>query len=213
MPDQSPPPNAQRVLCTLGLALAVKGCNRCTPTAPLAHAAFSISPAFTDLTSKILPMEFAPSIPYHSAAQNTTGMPPGSDQDHRSLKLSRLRTPTDGNVLYAPPHRGCGGRSALRGDVAAAGHPRWAIWTVVVISPPARGDILRKTTARLVGTPIGCIVAVILAGLFPQDRVGMCLGWAFGSGYAAISRQFRAGMSPMGPRWLDLPARSLPVIP
>ena len=31
--------------------------------------------------------------------------------------------------------------------------PRWAMWTVVVVSLPTRGDILRKAAARVAGTP------------------------------------------------------------
>src|SRR5271168_2844218 len=50
--------------------------------------------------------------------------------------------------------------------------PRWAIWTVFVVSPPVRGNALRKTAARIVGTFVGCIVGVAAVGLFPQDRVG-----------------------------------------
>src|SRR5580658_6436391 len=50
--------------------------------------------------------------------------------------------------------------------------PRWAIWTVFIVSPPVRGNALRKTAARLVGTAIGCIVGIILVALFPQQPVG-----------------------------------------
>jgi uncharacterized membrane protein YccC len=50
--------------------------------------------------------------------------------------------------------------------------PRWAMWTVFIVSPPVRGNALRKTAARLVGTVIGCIVALVCVALFPQDRVG-----------------------------------------
>src|SRR5450755_1012163 len=50
--------------------------------------------------------------------------------------------------------------------------PRWAIWTVFIVSPPVRGNALRKTAARLVGTFLGCFAGVAAVGLFPQDRVG-----------------------------------------
>jgi len=50
--------------------------------------------------------------------------------------------------------------------------PRWAIWTVFIVSPPVRGNALRKTAARIAGTFLGCIVGVAAVGLFPQDRVG-----------------------------------------
>lgn len=53
--------------------------------------------------------------------------------------------------------------------------PRWAIWTVFIISPPVRGNALRKTGARLIGTAIGCTVGVVSVAMFPQDRLGFYL--------------------------------------
>jgi uncharacterized membrane protein YccC len=50
--------------------------------------------------------------------------------------------------------------------------PRWAIWTVFIVSPPVRGNALRKTAARLVGTAIGCTVGIVLVALFPQQPAG-----------------------------------------
>src|ERR1700721_1721563 len=50
--------------------------------------------------------------------------------------------------------------------------PRWAIWTVYIVSPPVRGNALRKTAARIAGTFVGCFAGVAIVGLFPQDRVG-----------------------------------------
>jgi uncharacterized membrane protein YccC len=50
--------------------------------------------------------------------------------------------------------------------------PRWAIWTVFIVSPPVRGNALRKTAARVAGTFVGCFVGVAAVGLFPQDRMG-----------------------------------------
>jgi uncharacterized membrane protein YccC len=74
--------------------------------------------------------------------------------------------------------------------------PRWAMWTVVVVSLPTRGDILRKAAARAAGTPVGCIAAIILAALFPQDRVGYVLGLGLWIGLcgsvAARSRGYAA---------------------
>jgi uncharacterized membrane protein YccC len=70
--------------------------------------------------------------------------------------------------------------------------PRWTVLTVIFISPPTRGDVLRKSIARAVGTPIGCVAAVALAGLFPQDRLGYVLGlglWIGACGYWATFRR------------------------
>ena len=70
--------------------------------------------------------------------------------------------------------------------------PRWAIWTVFIVSPPVRGNALRKTAARLAGTFIGCIVGVTAVGLFPQDRVGfygLLSLWLGACAYWATLRQ------------------------
>lgn len=71
--------------------------------------------------------------------------------------------------------------------------PRWAMWTVFIVSPPVRGNALRKTAARLVGTVIGCIVAVAVVGLFPQDRVGFYVVFAAWLGACAYWATLRRG--------------------
>ena len=53
--------------------------------------------------------------------------------------------------------------------------PRWTILTTLIVSPPVRGNALRKSVARLGGTVIGCVVGVLLIALFPQDRIGFFL--------------------------------------
>ncbi len=70
--------------------------------------------------------------------------------------------------------------------------PRWAMWTVLVITPPSRGDVVRKAASRLIGTPVGCVAAVAIAGLFPQDRIGYVLAlavWIGGCGFMATRWQ------------------------
>ena len=72
------------------------------------------------------------------------------------------------------------------------GSPQWAMLTVLVVSPPARGAALRKTAARLIGTPLGCVAALVLAGLFPQQPLGYVLGlglWIGGCLYFATLRR------------------------
>jgi len=71
--------------------------------------------------------------------------------------------------------------------------PRWAIWTVFIVSPPVRGNALRKTAARLVGTFIGCVVALVAAALFPQDRVGFYALLAVWLGACAYWATLRRG--------------------
>lgn len=81
--------------------------------------------------------------------------------------------------------------------------PRWALWTVFIVSPPVRGNALRKTAARLVGTVIGCVAALAIVGLFPQDRwgfyflfsawLGACAYWAtLQRGYVAYGASLAA---------------------
>jgi uncharacterized membrane protein YccC len=76
--------------------------------------------------------------------------------------------------------------------------PRWAIWTVFIVSPPVRGNALRKTAARLDGTAIGCTVGIVLVALFPQQPAGfyvslsvflaVCAYWAtLRRGYVAYA--------------------------
>ena len=72
--------------------------------------------------------------------------------------------------------------------------PRWAIWTVFIVSPPVRGNVLRKTVARITGTFLGCIVGVTAVALFPQDRVGFyglfCLWLGVCAYWATLRRGF-----------------------
>src|ERR1700683_74753 len=63
--------------------------------------------------------------------------------------------------------------------------PRWAIWTVFIVSPPVRGNALRKTVARLAGTVIGCTVGGASVAFFPQDRVGFYIFFSLWLGACA----------------------------
>jgi uncharacterized membrane protein YccC len=71
--------------------------------------------------------------------------------------------------------------------------PRWAIWTVYIVSPPVRGNALRKTVARIVGTFIGCTVGVLSVALFPQDRVGFYVFFSLWLGVCAYWATLRRG--------------------
>jgi len=71
--------------------------------------------------------------------------------------------------------------------------PRWAMWTVVVVSLPVRGNALRKTAARLVGTAIGCSVGLTVVALFPQDRIGFYLTFSLWLGACAYWATLRQG--------------------
>ena len=71
--------------------------------------------------------------------------------------------------------------------------PRWAMWTVFIVSPPVRGNALRKTAARLVGTVTGCVVAVAVVGLFPQDRLGFYVVFATWLGSCVYWATLRRG--------------------
>jgi uncharacterized membrane protein YccC len=71
--------------------------------------------------------------------------------------------------------------------------PRWAIWTVFVVSPPLRGNALRKSVARIIGTFLGCIIGVIAVALFPQDRIGFYVSFSLWLGVCAYWATLRRG--------------------
>jgi uncharacterized membrane protein YccC len=71
--------------------------------------------------------------------------------------------------------------------------PRWTILTTLIVSPPVRGNALRKSVARLAGTVIGCVVGVILIALFPQDRIGFFLSCSLWLGFCAYWGTLRRG--------------------
>jgi uncharacterized membrane protein YccC len=51
-------------------------------------------------------------------------------------------------------------------------NPYWAGASASVVCQPQLGASLRKGWFRMVGTAVGAIAVVILAGCFPQDRIG-----------------------------------------
>lgn len=71
--------------------------------------------------------------------------------------------------------------------------PRWAIWTVLVVSPPVRGDAMRKTGSRIAGTLAGCVAGVALAALFPQNRLGYFTVFSVWLGSCAYWATLRRG--------------------
>ena len=76
--------------------------------------------------------------------------------------------------------------------------PRWTILTVFIVSPPVRGNALRKTAARIVGTIVGCFVAVFLVALFPQDRIGFMIAFAAYIGSCAFWATLKRGFVAYG---------------
>ena len=59
-------------------------------------------------------------------------------------------------------------------------NPYWAGLAVAVISLPTAGQSIEKGALRLLGTVVGSIAALILLGLFPQDR------WLFITGVSVL---------------------------
>ena len=49
-------------------------------------------------------------------------------------------------------------------------NPYWAGWAVAVIALPTAGESIRKGTLRVVGTIPGCLAALVIHALAPQDR-------------------------------------------
>lgn len=71
-------------------------------------------------------------------------------------------------------------------------NPYWAGWAVAVIALPTAGESLRKGTLRVVGTIPGCIAALVIHALAPQERwlfLFLTCGWVFFTSYMMVSRQ------------------------
>ena len=70
-------------------------------------------------------------------------------------------------------------------------NPYWAGWAVAVIALPTAGEAIRKGTLRVVGTIPGCLAALVIQALAPQDRwlfMFLTCGWAFLTSYLMVSR-------------------------
>ena len=59
--------------------------------------------------------------------------------------------------------------------------PSWAGTTAALVCQPQLGASLRKGSFRLIGTAAGGAAIVVIAALFPQDRVGFLTGLALWS--------------------------------
>jgi uncharacterized membrane protein YccC len=71
-------------------------------------------------------------------------------------------------------------------------NPYWAGWAVAVVALPTAGASIRKGTLRVVGTIPGCLAALVIQALAPQDRWTFMLltcGWMFFTTYLMVSRQ------------------------
>src|SRR5215831_15179798 len=69
--------------------------------------------------------------------------------------------------------------------------PQWALLTVFIVAQPQSGLVLAKSFYRIIGTLLGCAVALLFVALFAQERVlflgalGLWVGLCtFGSQYA-----------------------------
>lgn len=70
-------------------------------------------------------------------------------------------------------------------------NPYWAGWAVAVIALPTAGEAIRKGTLRVVGTIPGCLAALVIHALAPQDRwifLLLTCAWVFGTSYLMVSR-------------------------
>ena len=70
-------------------------------------------------------------------------------------------------------------------------NPYWAGWAVAVIALPTAGEAIRKGTLRVVGTIPGCLAALAIQALAPQERwlfMILTCAWAFFTSYLMVSR-------------------------
>jgi uncharacterized membrane protein YccC len=66
-------------------------------------------------------------------------------------------------------------------------NPYWAGTTAALVCQPQLGASLRKGWFRLIGTIIGAVMAVVLAALFPQSRIGYLAGLALWGAVCALA--------------------------
>ena len=66
-------------------------------------------------------------------------------------------------------------------------NPTWAATTAAIVCQPSLGVSVRRGWFLLIGTLVGAIASVILAAMFPQDRVGFLLGLALWGGACAFA--------------------------
>ena len=70
-------------------------------------------------------------------------------------------------------------------------NPSWAGWAVAVIALATAGESIRKGVLRVVGTIPGCLAALTIQALAPQDRwtfILLSCGWVFLTVYLMLSR-------------------------
>jgi uncharacterized membrane protein YccC len=70
-------------------------------------------------------------------------------------------------------------------------NPYWAGWAVAVIALPTAGDAIRKGILRIAGTIPGCLAALAIQALAPQERwlfMLLTCAWAFITSYLMVSR-------------------------
>ena len=71
-------------------------------------------------------------------------------------------------------------------------NPYWAGWAVAVVALPTAGASIRKGVFRVVGTIPGCLAALAIHALAPQDRWVFLLltcVWVFFTAYLMVSRK------------------------
>src|SRR6267142_1341545 len=66
-------------------------------------------------------------------------------------------------------------------------NPFWAGTSAAIVCQPQLGASLRKGWFRMIGTVVGAMVAVLLAGCFPQDRIAFLGLLAVWCGVCAFS--------------------------
>jgi uncharacterized membrane protein YccC len=69
--------------------------------------------------------------------------------------------------------------------------PSWAGGSAAIVCRSILGSSLRKGFFRMIGTGVGATVAVVLTGLFPQNRAGFLVGMALWAAFCASARATR----------------------
>src|SRR5262249_4272294 len=76
--------------------------------------------------------------------------------------------------------------------------PQWTLLTVFIVAQPQSGLVLAKSFHRIIGTFIGAAMALLLVGLFAQERVLFLGALALWVGFCTFASQYARSFAAYG---------------
>lgn len=76
--------------------------------------------------------------------------------------------------------------------------PQWTLLTVFIVAQPQSGLVLAKSLHRIIGTLIGAAMALLLVGLFAQERVLFLGALALWVGFCTFGSQYARSFAAYG---------------